>query len=341
VVSLVLPGAARCLVGLVGAGIGTSLSPPLHEQEAADLGLRYFYQLIDIDDLGLSVGDVGSLLVAARQLGFRGLNITHPCKQVVVSHLDELSPAAAALDAVNTVVFHGGKMIGHNTDSSGFEAAFTRGLPGAATGHVVVLGAGGAGAAVAHAIMRLGAERMTVVDLLPGRARQLAAALRAHFSPEWVRAADPGDLAAALGGANGLVNASPVGMEPRAGLPVPESLLRPPMWVADIVYRPRTTELLRAAQARGCRTLPGTGMLVFQAADGFRLFTGQAPDIGRMFRHLESLIGDDDVPASRRTITGLPAGAEGDSDRIAERHLGGETGRGGPGRLRWRRGFRE
>jgi shikimate dehydrogenase len=287
-------------VGLVGAEIGTSLSPQLHEREADLLGLRFLYQLIDIDELGRTAADVGTLLAEAARMGFRGLNITHPCKQAVVGHLDELSLAATALDAVNTVVFANGRMLGHNTDSAGFEAAFVRGLPGAAMRHLIVLGAGGAGAAVAHAALRLGARRLTIVDLLPARAHRLAAALRTRFAPDEVLAANPGDLAMAMADADGLINATPVGMEPGTGMPVPERLLRPEMWVADIVYRPLETQLLRHARARGCRTLPGGGMLVFQAADSFRLFTGHAPDVGRMLCHLATLTGDSPEPGHGR-----------------------------------------
>jgi quinate/shikimate dehydrogenase (NAD+) len=301
----VIPDEARFLVGLIGSGIGTSLSPQLHEQEAAELGLRYFYQLIDIDRLGAGAPEAGSLLREARRLGFRGLNITHPCKQAVVRYLDDLSPAAAALGAVNTVVFTGGKVTGHNTDSSGFEAAFTRGLPGAGLRHAVVLGAGGAGAAVADVLLRLGARRLTVTDVLLDRAGQLAAVLRGRFAAGRVQAVTPEGLAGPMAEADGLVNATPVGMESQVGLPLPEDLLRPGMWVADIVYRPLDTLLLQRARARGCPTLSGSGMLVFQAADAFRLFTGRAPDVGRMFRHLARLT------AGQEQGTGAGAGHAG------------------------------
>jgi shikimate dehydrogenase len=284
-------GRKRCLVGLIGADIATSLSPQLHEREADELGLRYFYQLIDIARLGLEAGDVGALLRDARRMGFRGLNITHPCKQAVVPYLDGLSPAAAALGAVNTVEFTGVQTIGHNTDLSGFQAALASGLPGVRMRHVVILGAGGAGSAVAHAVLRLGAQRLTVADVVPSRADGLAASLRTQFGLDSVRAGDPADLEAALADADGLVNATPVGMEPRTGMPVAGQLLRPGMWVADIVYRPLQTELLRQARDLGCQILPGSGMLVFQAADAFRLFTGQAPDTERMLSHLASLTG--------------------------------------------------
>ncbi|MGF0168964.1 shikimate dehydrogenase, partial [Streptomyces sp. Marseille-Q5077] len=165
------------LVGLIGSGIGPSLSPALHEREADRQGLRYLYRLIDIDVLGVPPEAVGDLLRAARDLGFDGLNITHPCKQLVIEHLDALAPQAEALGAVNTVVFEDGRSVGHNTDVTGFAASFARGLPDVPLEQVVQLGAGGAGAAVAHAMLTLGAERVTVVDALADRAADLAAAL--------------------------------------------------------------------------------------------------------------------------------------------------------------------
>ncbi|MFE1227678.1 shikimate dehydrogenase, partial [Streptomyces sp. NPDC058759] len=169
------------LVGLIGSGIGPSLSPALHEREADRLGLRYLYRLIDIEGLGVPPEAVGDLLRAARDLGFDGLNITHPCKQLVIEHLDALAPQAEALGAVNTVVFEDGRSVGHNTDVTGFAASFARGLPDVPLERVVQLGAGGAGAAVAHAMLTLGAERVTVVDALADRAADLAAALNRHF----------------------------------------------------------------------------------------------------------------------------------------------------------------
>ena len=285
-------GADRFLVGLIGASVGASLSPPLHEQEADELGLRYLYHLIDIDSLGLPAGDVGELVTGARRLGFTGLNITHPCKQTVLPSLDELSREAAAVGAVNTVVFDGQRSVGHNTDWSGFVDGFIRGLPGAPLGDVVLLGAGGAGSAVAHAMLTLGVRRLAVLDLDRGRADRLVGALRrAHRGgrPCTVTADGVGSLPERLRAADGLINATPVGMTPRLGSPVPAELLRPELWVADVVYRPLETELLRNARDRGCATLSGGGMVVFQAAAAFRLFTGREPDPERMYRHFQSL----------------------------------------------------
>ncbi|MEV4058699.1 shikimate dehydrogenase [Nonomuraea dietziae] len=275
------------LTGLIGSGIGPSLSPPLHEREAAHHGLSYVYRLLDTDVLGQ---DVGELVRTARRFGYDGLNITHPCKQAVIPHLDELSEDARMLGAVNTVVFDGERAIGHNTDWTGFAESFARGLPDAPTRQVVQLGAGGAGAAVAHALLTMGADTLTVVDADPARATALAAELETRFGTGRARPAVQADLPELLAGADGLAHATPTGMARHPGLPLPASLLRPGLWVADIVYRPLETELLRQARALGCRTLDGGGMVVFQAAHAFRLFTGRVPDTERMLTHLTALV---------------------------------------------------
>ncbi|MGW2830114.1 shikimate dehydrogenase [Streptomyces sp. NPDC001286] len=279
------------LVGLIGAGIGPSLSPALHEREADRQGLRYLYRLIDIDTLGVRPEAVGDLVRAARDLGYDGLNITHPCKQLVIDHLDALAPQAEALGAVNTIVFEDGRATGHNTDVTGFAASFARGLPDVPLERVVQLGAGGAGAAVAHATLTLGAGQVTVVDALADRAADLAAALNGHFGAGRAAAAAPDRLAELLDRADGVVHATPTGMAAHPGLPFAAGLLRPGLWVAEVVYRPLETELLRTARASGCATLDGGGMAAFQAADAFRLFTGREPDTARMLRDIGELAG--------------------------------------------------
>ena len=279
------------LVGLLGSGIGPSLSPALHEREADRQGLRCVYRLIDIDVLGVPPEAVGDLLRAARDLGFDGLNITHPCKQLVIGHLDALAPQAEALGAVNTVVFDGGRAIGHNTDVTGFAASFARGLPDVPLERVVQLGAGGAGAAVAHAMLTLGAERVTVVDALADRAADLAASLNRHFGAGRAAGSALDALPALLTHADGLVHATPTGMAAHPGMPLPAELLHPGLWVAEVVYRPLETELLRTARALGCATLDGGGMAVFQAVDAFRLFTGREPDAARMLADIGELAG--------------------------------------------------
>ncbi|MGC4982822.1 shikimate dehydrogenase [Streptomyces sp. DT193] len=279
------------LVGLIGSGIGPSLSPALHQREADRQGLRCLYRLIDIDILGVPPEAVGDLVRAARDVGFDGLNITHPCKQLVIPHLDDLAPQAAALGAVNTVVFEDGRATGHNTDVTGFAASFARGLPDVPLERVVQLGAGGAGAAVAHAVLTLGTGHVTVVDAVPDRAASLAAALNGHFGEGRAAAAAPDTLAPLLAAADGVVHATPTGMAAHPGLPFPAALLRPGLWVAEVVYRPLETELLRTARAVGCATLDGGGMAAFQAADAFRLFTGREPDTARMLADITELAG--------------------------------------------------
>ncbi|GAA1031503.1 MULTISPECIES: shikimate dehydrogenase [Amycolatopsis] len=281
-----VPG--RLLTGLVGTGIGPSLSPALHEREARELGLECTYTRFDLDVLGVPAGAVGELLAQARAEGLAGVNVTHPCKQLVIPHLDELSPDAAAIGAVNTVVFDGQRTVGHNTDWSGFRDGFVAGLPDAPLRRVVLLGAGGAGAAAAHALLTLGAESLAVLDTDTTRAVRLADDLAMRFGPGRVWAGR--GLERELSEAGGLVHATPVGMAGHPGLPLPMSLLRKELWVAEIVYRPLETALLRAARALGCRTLDGGPMAVHQAAAALKLFCGREPDPARMLRHLTELV---------------------------------------------------
>jgi shikimate dehydrogenase len=278
-------------VGLIGSGIVGSLSPELHEREADELGLRYVYQILDLGELGLGPQDTGTLVAQARRLGFAGLNITHPCKQAVVGHLDELSDDAATLGAVNTVVFSVGRSIGYNTDWTGFAAAFARGLGGAPRNDVVVLGAGGAGSAVAYAMLSLGTRKLTVVDVETDRAERLAALL--DPGGRTIVADTPQNLKAHLADADGFVNATAVGMTPDLGMPLAPELVQPRLWVADVVYRPLETPLLAYARSVGCRTLDGGGMVAYQAAEAMRLITGVTPDAERMYEHMRRLTGTD------------------------------------------------
>lgn len=276
------------LVGLIGAGIGASLTPALHERECAEQGLRSIYRLLDLERLGLNAGALPELLKAAEWTGFAGLNITHPCKQAVIPLLDELSEDARALGAVNTVVLRDGKRVGHNTDWRGFAEGVKRGLPDTKRDRVVQVGAGGAGSAVAHALLTLGAGRLSVFDVDRARAEAVADALSARFGAG--RAVAGTDLPAAMAEADGVVNCTPVGMAKYPGMPLPAELLRPAHWVAEIVYFPLETELLRTARGLGCATLDGGRMAVFQAVSAFREFTGLEPDAERMLRHFGELV---------------------------------------------------
>jgi len=283
-----LPRAVLC--GLIGSGIQASLTPAMHEREGAEQGLRYVYKLVDLARLGLGAEALPELLAAAERMGFDGLNITHPCKQAVIPLLHDLSDDARALGAVNTVVLKDGRRVGHNTDWWGYAENFRRGLPDVRRDRVVQVGAGGAGAAVAQALLTLGVGRLAIFDTDPARAGQVASDLAARFGAG--RAVAGGDLAAAVGEADGLVNTTPVGMTKYPGTPLPAELLRPELWVSEIIYFPLETELLRRARELGCRTLDGGGMAVFQAVEAFRLFTGVTPDAERMLRHFRSVVGD-------------------------------------------------
>ena len=277
------------LAGLIGSGIQASLTPALHEREGAEQGLREIYRLIDLDALGVTVDALPEILTAARRMGYDGLNVTYPCKQRIIPLLDDLSDDARALGAVNTVVLRDGKAVGHNTDWWGWAEAFRRGLPDAPMRRVVQLGAGGAGAAVAHAALTLGTERLSLFDVDAARAADLAAELCGRFGPG--RAVAGEDQAEAVAAADGLIHCTPTGMAKLPGLPLPAELLHPRLWVSEIVYFPLETALLKAARAIGCRTLDGGGMATFQAVEAFRLFTGIAPDAERMRRHFLSLVG--------------------------------------------------
>ncbi len=287
------------LVGLIGAGIGGSLSPALHEHEAGCLGLDYAYRVLDIDELGVDPQDVGALLDQAREAGYDGLNVTHPCKQLVLEHLDALTEEAAALGAVNTVVLRDGRAVGDNTDGTGFAESFRRGLPGAKLDRALLIGAGGAGAAVAHALLGLGCGTLRGARHRP-RAGRAAGGRAARPLRRGARAGSAGAARAlARRGARAAAPAaSPVRRRrqrhpDRHGRPRrdarPEALLRPELWVADVVYRPLETELLRDARAAGCRTLDGGGMVVLQAAGSFERFTGRTADRDRMLRHFATL----------------------------------------------------
>jgi shikimate dehydrogenase len=209
-----------------------------------------------------------------------------------VEHLDDLSGEARSLGAVNTVVFEDGRAKGYNTDWFGFRRGFERSFAHVRQDRVVQLGAGGAGSAVAHAMLTRGARHLTLIDLDVDKAKQLESALADEFGPARVSTGLPEDLAALLASADGVINATPVGMAHHPGTPVPESALRPDLWVADIVYRPTATPLLVAAQAVGAPTLHGGGMNVFQAVAAFEYFTGATADLEAMLADSAELLTD-------------------------------------------------
>ena len=272
---------SKLLVGLIGAGIQRSLSPALQEEEACQHGLRLHYQLIDLAGAGVEV--LPELMRAVRIMKFAGLNITFPCKQAVIPLLDGLSDEARAIGAVNTVVREGDRLVGYNTDASGWAWGFQRALPKADLSRVVLLGAGGAGAAVGHAALGLGVSELSIFDLDPSRAAALASRLGKKASPAK-------DLKSAMASCAGLIHCTPIGMAGHAGMPIDAAWLRASMWVSEIVYVPLETELLKAARRIGCATADGGHMNVGQAIRGFKLFTGRDADAARMDAHFRRLV---------------------------------------------------
>ena len=278
----------KLLLGLIGAGIQRSLSPALQEEEARQQGLRLHYQLIDLDAAGVGTESLPGLIQAVRVMGFAGLNITYPCKQLVIPLLDALSEEARAIGAVNTVVREGKRLIGYNTDASGWAWGFKRALPQADLSRVVLLGAGGAGAAVGYAALGLGVAELSIFDADLSRAAALADNLRGNFRDRKIAATN--ELHGAMRTASGLIHCTPVGMAGHPGMPLDEKLLRPSIWVSEIVYVPLETELLKAARRAGCPTADGGHMNVGQAIRGFKLFTGREADAARMDAHFRRLV---------------------------------------------------
>jgi shikimate dehydrogenase len=277
----------RMLVGLIGATIGRSLSPALHEDAFVACGIAGHYHLMDSTtprERGLKV-----LLEAARTAGFAGVNVTFPFKEAVIPLLDEVSAEAAEIGAVNTVVFDSsGRTTGHNTDRSGFRAAFGEafGVEAVCDKPVLQLGAGGAGRAVAFALMDLGATPLRIFDRDTARARGLVADLIARFGAGRCELLET--PAPAVASAAAVVNATPVGMWSHPGLPMDPRAIGTQHIVADVIYTPLETEFVKSAKMQGARTMGGGGMCVHQAVDAFRHFTGKAADIARMKRAFEA-----------------------------------------------------
>ena len=244
----------------------------MHERAADALGLRCHYQLIEV--AGADQAELRALLDAVRRLGFAGVNVTYPYKEAVVGLLDDLAPSAAAIGAVNAVVVNDGRLIGHNTDTTGFARAVAPLVRDSGYGGVAVIGAGGVGKAIAVALAGLNVAAIRIFDSERARAEKLAALLGARSG---IAVADSVDDA--LRGVVGVINATPVGMLPSRATPIPTALLHERLWVADAVYWPLVTPLLADARAKGARIMTGRELAILQAADAFELFTGFTPSI--------------------------------------------------------------
>jgi shikimate dehydrogenase len=258
---------------VVGHPVQQSLSPVLHNAAFAEVGLDWAYVAFDVPD-----GGCAGAVAGARALGLRGLSVTMPHKRAAALACDELTPTAAVLRVANTIVRRGDRLVGDATDGPGFVASLRAAGHDPAGRACLVLGAGGAAAAVSHALARAGAGRVGVV------------ARRAAAAEEVVALTGPtGALASVddVSAADIVVNATSVGMGGTAGegaVPLGLDLahLHPGQVVADLVYHPLRTPLLVAAEAAGAVPVDGLGMLVHQAALAFELWTGIVAPLGVM-----------------------------------------------------------
>ena len=269
--------------GLIGDGIGPSLTPDIHIREGKALGLQYTY--VRFDTSGSET--LETALRTARTKGYSGLNITHPHKKSVVAHLDRLEGIASEIRTVNTVVFRDGQAIGWNTDYLGFKRALAHHI-GLIEGQFIhVVGAGGAGLAVVLALLDSGAARVAISDLSTSSVEALIANVRA-IRPQAI--VEPVDLALTPDGVEGIINCTPMGMADHPGAAVDPTRYHLDAWVADIVYFPQDTLLVQKARNAGMRVMDGSGMALWQAVEAFQLITGHKPDALRMQASLQALL---------------------------------------------------
>ena len=262
------------LLALLGSPVSHSLSPMMHTEAARLLGLDLVYLCFDVKEDSLPAAVAG-----LKALHVRGFNLTMPNKTAILSCLDELSPAARLIGAVNTVVVDDDKLIGHNTDGAGFVRALEENGFSPKGKEICLLGAGGAATAIAAELALVGAGPIHVLfrpeSRFAPRMRELSWNIEKETgSPLLLSPME--ELPQILENCSLLINATNVGMAPGedASL-VEESLLRPDLFVADVIYNPRQTKLLKEATAKGCQTMNGLGMLLYQGAEAFRLWTGE------------------------------------------------------------------
>jgi len=280
------------LVGVIGWPVGHSMSPQIHNAAFSALDLNWVYVPLSVNPAML-----GGAIRGLASLGFRGVNITVPHKQAIISHLDRVSESALAIGAVNTVVVENdGSLSGHNTDWSGFLASLHRNGVMLKNRRVLVIGAGGAARAVAYGLARSEAE-VTVLNRQEARAEALVDDLMVTL-PDAVLESGPlcrETLVEAMHHSTLLIQSTPVGMWPKTGESIwPDELPYPQhLDVCDLVYRPRDTKLISTARHAGANTIGGAGMLVHQAATAFETWTGRNAPLDVMWSAcIEALRGD-------------------------------------------------
>lgn len=265
------------LLGLIGTPVEHSKSPAMYNYCFKKFGLDWAYLAFDVPREA-----VEEAVQAIRTLNLRGANVTMPCKNAVIPYLDELSPAAQAIQAVNTIVNENGRLVGHNTDGRGYTQNLRRSGTDVCGKKIVLLGGGGAASAIAIQAALEGAVEIAVFNLKDAfwpRVEQGLGAIAQAAPGCQISLHDLADrraLKKAIDHCDILSNATRVGMAPYEDQSniTDLSWFRPELVVTDVVYAPSTTKMLREAQAAGCKTCDGLGMLLCQGAEAFHLYSG-------------------------------------------------------------------
>ena len=266
-------------LGLIGDNIARSRSPLLHRLAGQQNDVEVTYDRLVPPDRKETFAQV---FAACRAGGYRGINVTYPYKEVVARGLHVDDPMVRAIGAVNTVIFHSDGPRGHNTDYSGFTAAYTRVRDHAETGPVLMIGTGGVGRAVAFGLIALGTTDLRLVDRDPAKAEALAADLR-RAAPDLTVTVGT-DAVATAAGAAGLINCTPVGMVGHDGTPLPADAMAGAAWAFDAVYTPADTQFLTDAAAKGLQVISGWELFFYQGVHAWAFFAGLPLDEDRL-RH--------------------------------------------------------
>ena len=276
------------IVGLFGYPVKHTASPAFHNAAFEELGLDWVYLPLEVkpEELRQAVEGI-------KALGFVGVNCTIPHKETVMELLDEISKEAGAIGAVNTIHVSGGKLVGHNTDGTGFMRSLTEiDTEGVRGKMVFIMGTGGAGRAVAVQCALEGVAKLSLCDKDEQRAEKLAGHIqhKVGFASVELIHFDAPKIADAVAGADVFVDATPLGMHEGDPMSIDLESLDPGALVVDLVYKPPQTPLLIAAGKRGCRTLNGLGMLLHQGAKAFEIWTGLGAPVDVMRRALEKAV---------------------------------------------------
>ncbi len=274
---------SKKIFGLLGYQIKHSFSPAMHSAAFKALGIKAEYRLFEKKPKELT-----DFFKKLRSGSIEGLNVTIPYKEEALRYLDEISQEAELIGAVNTILVKGESLIGYNTDGSGFVLSLRKeaGIS-PQDKKIVIIGAGGASRAISVHLAREKAANIILSDIIPDKAEKLASHIRKNISRVKVSTVKKEKLNSGVRAADILINATPVGMKPNDPLPIDPRILHPRLLVCDLIYNPPKTKLLTEAEKIGAKTLNGLGMLLYQGALAFAIWTGREAPIEIMARALE------------------------------------------------------